>query len=227
VGSSLTIRPAAVAQVQQLSDRSVPKTDRRDLRHLLWCSIDNEDSRDLDQLSVAEARGSDTAILVAIADVDAMVPCDSAVDRHAQTNTTSVYTPAEVFPMLPERLSTDLTSLVEGVDRSAVVVEMTISKDGTIGESSIYQATVRNRAKLAYPSVGAWLEGDAPPPAAALCCGRTGRQSAPSGGRCARAEGVPSSSRRVDARDESKVGRSSMETTFVMWPRSAARARPS
>ena len=158
--------PAAVAQVQQLSDRSVPKTDRRDLRHLLWCSIDNEDSRDLDQLSVAEARGSDTAILVAIADVDAMVPCDSAVDRHAQTNTTSVYTPAEVFPMLPERLSTDLTSLVAGVDRSAVVVEMTISKDGTISGSSIYLATVRNRAKLAYPSVGAWLEGDAPPPAA-------------------------------------------------------------
>jgi VacB/RNase II family 3'-5' exoribonuclease len=156
--------PAAATQVQQLSERSLSQADRRDLRHLLWCSIDNEDSRDLDQLSVAEARGSDTAILVAIADVDAMVPCDSAVDRHAQTNTTSVYTPAEVFPMLPERLSTDLTSLVEGVDRSAVVVEMTVSNDGAIRGSDIYLGTVRNRAKLAYPSVGAWLEGQAPPP---------------------------------------------------------------
>ena len=154
--------PAAVAQVQQLSEHVRPASDRRDLRHLLWCSIDNEDSRDLDQLSVAEARGSDTVILVAIADVDAMVPCDSAVDRHAQANTTSVYTPAEIFPMLPERLSTDLTSLVEGVDRSAVVVEMTVSNDGAIRGSDIYLGTVRNRAKLAYPSVGAWLEGQAP-----------------------------------------------------------------
>lgn len=157
--------PAAEAQVHRLSEDSFPKADRKDLRHLLWCSIDNEDSRDLDQLSVAEVRGSDTAILVAIADVDAMVPCDSAVDRHAQTNTTSVYTPAEIFPMLPERLSTDLTSLIEGVDRPALVVEMTMSDDG-IRESDIYLASVRNKAKLAYPSVGAWLEGEAPPPPA-------------------------------------------------------------
>jgi exoribonuclease-2 len=156
--------PTAAAQVAPLSERPLPNSGRRDLRHLLWCSIDNEDSRDLDQLSVADVRGSETAILVAIADVDAMVPRDSAVDRHAQTNTTSVYTPAEVFPMLPERLSTDLTSLIEGVDRSAVVVEMTISSDGAIRGSEIYQATVRNHAKLAYPSVGAWLEGQAPPP---------------------------------------------------------------
>jgi VacB/RNase II family 3'-5' exoribonuclease len=157
--------PAAAAQVQQLSADSLAKADRRDLRHLLWCSIDNDDSRDLDQLSVAEVRGGDTAILVAIADVDAMVPCDSPVDRHAQTNTTSVYTPAEIFPMLPERLSTDLTSLAEGQERAAVVVDMTVTADGGIRASDVYLATVRNRAKLAYPSVGAWLEGQAPPPA--------------------------------------------------------------
>ena len=103
--------PAAEAQVRQLSEGVSPPADRRDLRRLLWCSIDNDDSRDLDQLSVAETRNGATAILVAIADVDALVPCDSPVDRHAHTNTTSVYTPAEIFPMLPERLSTDLTSL--------------------------------------------------------------------------------------------------------------------
>jgi exoribonuclease-2 len=157
---------AAQAQTQQLSAHAFSNAGRRDLRHLLWCSIDNDDSRDLDQLSVADVRGSDPTILVAIADVDAMVPCDSAVDRHAQINTTSVYTPAQVFPMLPERLSTDLTSLVADVDRPAVVVEMTVSSDGAVREPDIYLATVRNRAKLAYASVGAWLEGQAPPPPA-------------------------------------------------------------
>src|SRR4026209_1858614 len=105
---------------------------RRDLRDLLWCSIDNDDSRDLDQLSVAEMRGGATAILVAIADLDAMVPGDSPVDRHARANTTSVYTPAEIFPMLPERLSTDLTSLNEGEDRPAGGVDMTMNGDGGI-----------------------------------------------------------------------------------------------
>src|SRR5688572_8838832 len=156
--------PTAAAQVQQLSEHNSQRTDRRDLRHLLWCSIDNDDSRDLDQLSVAEIRGGATAILVAIADVDALVPCESPVDRHAQANTTSVYTPAEIFPMLPERLSTDLTSLNEGEDRPAVVVDMTMNGDGDVRSADVYLATVRNRAKLAYPSVGAWLEGHAPPP---------------------------------------------------------------
>jgi exoribonuclease-2 len=163
---------AAEAQVRQLSEDVNPPAlrqgsghaDRRDLRHLLWCSIDNDDSRDLDQLSVAETRDGATAILVAIADVDALVPCDSPVDRHAHANTTSVYTPAEIFPMLPERLSTDLTSLNEGEDRPAVVVDMTMNGDGGIQNADVYLAIVRNRAKLAYPSVGAWLEGHAPPP---------------------------------------------------------------
>ena len=158
--------PDAMAQAQHLSGTDAALANRRDLRHLLWCSIDNEESRDLDQLSVAEARGADTAILVAIADVDAMVPCDSPIDRHAHTNTASVYTPAEVFAMLPERLSTDMTSLVEGADRPAVVIDMTVSNDGTVAASDVYLGIVRNRAKLAYPSVGAWLEGQSPPPAA-------------------------------------------------------------
>jgi VacB/RNase II family 3'-5' exoribonuclease len=161
---------AAVAQVEHLSESEETTADRRDLRHLPWCSIDNDDSRDLDQLSVAESRAGDVGILVAIADVDAMVSCDSPVDRHARTNTTSVYTPAEIFAMLPERLSTDLTSLAEGEDRPAVVVDMTVSSDGVVRGSEVYLALVRNQAKLAYPSVGAWLEGDgpAPEPVAAL-----------------------------------------------------------
>jgi exoribonuclease-2 len=157
---------AASAQVQRLPENPPLTDDRRDLRHLLWCSIDNEDSRDLDQLSVAERRNGAAAILVAIADVDAMVPCDSPVDQHAQANTTSVYTPAKIFPMLPERLSTDLTSLAAGEDRQAIVVDMTISDDGVVRESDIYLAVVRNHAKLAYPSVGAWLEGEGPSPQA-------------------------------------------------------------
>jgi len=156
--------PAAKAQVQQLSEHTHSNASRRDLRHLLWCSIDNDDSRDLDQLSVADVRDGRTAILVAIADVDAMVPCDSPVDRHAQANTTSVYTPAEVFPMLPEQLSTDLTSLNEGEDRPAVVVDMDVGDDGEIRGADVYLALVHNRAKLAYGSIGAWLEGEAPAP---------------------------------------------------------------
>jgi VacB/RNase II family 3'-5' exoribonuclease len=145
----------------------------RDLRSLLWCSIDNDDSRDLDQLSVAETlpEGS-VKVLVAIADVDAAVPRHSPVDRHAETNTTSVYTPAMIFPMLPERLSTDLTSLNEHADRLAVVIEFTAAPDGSILQSDVYGALVRNQAKLAYNAVDAWLTGRGPlPPAAAAVRG--------------------------------------------------------
>jgi VacB/RNase II family 3'-5' exoribonuclease len=145
----------------------------RDLRALLWCSIDNDDSRDLDQLSVAEAlAGGATRTLVAIADVDAVVASNSPVDRHAAVNTTSVYTPAVIFPMLPERLSTDLTSLADQQDRLAVVIEFTVASNGSLAGSDVYGATVRNRAKLAYNSVGAWLAGSGPlPPAAAAVAG--------------------------------------------------------
>jgi exoribonuclease-2 len=137
----------------------------RDLRSLLWCSIDNDDSRDLDQLTVAEAMSDGAAkVLVAIADVDALVRKRSALDDHARQNTTSVYTAAETFPMLPEKLSTDLTSLNYESDRLAIVIEMVLAGDGSLQSSDLYGATVRNRAKLAYNSVAGWLEGNAPMP---------------------------------------------------------------
>jgi VacB/RNase II family 3'-5' exoribonuclease len=137
----------------------------RDLRNLAWCSIDNDDSRDLDQLSVAEAMPDETVkILVAIADVEAVVKKQSALDDHAKHNTTSVYTAAEIFPMLPEKLSTDLTSLNFDSDRLAIIVEMVIAGDGSLQSSDIYRATVRNHAKLAYNSVAGWLDGSGPMP---------------------------------------------------------------
>jgi len=152
---------AALAEVGRLHGPAAPDgADTHDLRDRLWCSIDNDDSRDLDQLSVAETlRGSDVRIFVAVADVDGLVAKGSALDAHAARNTTSVYTAGGIFPMLPERLSTDLTSLNEGEDRLALVVEMTVGADGTVGGSDVYRAVVRNRAKLAYNPVGAWLEG--------------------------------------------------------------------
>jgi exoribonuclease-2 len=159
---------AALTQVTRTEESAAqpPAASRRDLRDRLWCSIDNDDSRDLDQLSVAEVRGDATGILVAVADVDALVPRLSPVDQHAAANTTSVYTAAEVFSMLPEQLSTDLTSLGAGVDRAALIIDMTVSREGEVTAGDVYLAVVRNKAKLAYPSVGAWLEGDAAAPAA-------------------------------------------------------------
>ncbi len=137
----------------------------RDLTDLLWASIDNDDSRDLDQLTVAEVLpGDKVKIRVAVADVDALVKDGSAIDEHARHNTTSVYTAAEIFPMLPEKLSTDLTSLNFDAERLAVVVEMVIGADGTVDGSEIYRARVRNHAKLAYNSVAAWLEGNGAAP---------------------------------------------------------------
>ena len=131
----------------------------RDLRGLLWASIDNDDSRDLDQLTVAEAISTDKVkILVAIADVESFVKKGSAIDEHARHNSTSVYTAAEIFPMLPEKVSTDVTSLNFNQDRLSIVVEMVVGADGSLQESHIYSAWVRNHAKLAYNSVAAWLE---------------------------------------------------------------------
>ena len=141
------------------------ETSTRDLRNLAWCSIDNDDSRDLDQLTVAEAMpGGVVKILVAIADVDAVVKKQSALDDHAEHNTTSVYTAAQIFPMLPEKLSTDITSLNFESDRLAIVIEMLIAEDGSLKSSDIYRAMVRNRAKLAYNSVAGWLDGSGPMP---------------------------------------------------------------
>lgn len=145
-------------------DRFAPHSSVRDLRDLLWSSIDNRESRDLDQVEYAERlAGGGFRLLVGIADVDALVPLASAVDRHAAANTVSVYTPAVVFPMLPERLSTDLTSLLEGGDRLAVVMELALTKGGDISSKDVYRAVVHNRAKMVYESVAAWLEGGAPP----------------------------------------------------------------
>jgi VacB/RNase II family 3'-5' exoribonuclease len=137
----------------------------RDLTDLLWASIDNDDSLDLDQLTIAEALpGDKVKIRVAVSDVDALVKNGSAIDEHARHNTTSVYTAAKIFPMLPEKLSTDLTSLNFDEERLAVVVEMVIDADGSLQASDIHRARVRNHAKLAYNGVAAWLEGNGPVP---------------------------------------------------------------
>jgi VacB/RNase II family 3'-5' exoribonuclease len=152
---------ASIAHAATSSD-----TDVRDLRHLLWASIDNDDSLDLDQLTVAEQlAGGAVKILVAIADVDAIAKKASPIDDHASTNTTSVYTAAEIFPMLPEKLSTNLTSLADGQERLAIVIEMEVGDDGAVAKSDIYRARVVNRAKLAYNGVAAWLDGAASAPA--------------------------------------------------------------
>jgi exoribonuclease-2 len=159
--------PGALAETSALREPPVQAGPGiRDLRALPWCSIDNDDSRDLDQLTVARPapRPGAARILVAIADVDALVAKGSAVDAHARTNTTSVYTVAEIFPMLPEKLSTDLTSLAEDQDRLAVVIEMDVDAEGAASPGAIYRAAVRNQAKLAYNAVAAWLEKGAPPP---------------------------------------------------------------
>ncbi len=133
----------------------------RDLRELLWASIDNDDSRDLDQLTVAEAIPAEIVkILVAIADVDSVIKNDSAIDQHARHNTTSVYTAAETFPMLPEEVSTGITSLNLNEERLAIVIEMVVGADGSIQDADIYHGWVRNHAKLAYNSLAAWLEGN-------------------------------------------------------------------
>ncbi|MHB1248624.1 MAG: RNB domain-containing ribonuclease [Polaromonas sp.] len=167
------LEPEFSARVQQqLASLSGPGREAgpeiQDLTGLLWCSIDNDDSLDLDQLTVCEVlpKGA-VKMLVAIADVDALVKKGSAIDDHARVNTTSVYTSARIFPMLPQRLSTDLTSLNAGADRLALVTEMVFNADATLASSTLYRAMVRNRAKLAYDAVAAWIEGEGPLPAAA------------------------------------------------------------
>lgn len=157
--------PAALRAADRLTPAG-PSADRRDLRQWLWASIDNDDSRDLDQLSVCEpAANACTRVLVAIADVDGRVAKGDPIDRHAERNATTVYTPSAIFSMLPERLSTDITSLAEHEDRTAIVIDLIVDAGGAVTETSLYPALVRNQAKLAYSGVGAWLEnrGDMPP----------------------------------------------------------------
>jgi exoribonuclease-2 len=160
---------AELAQIKEPAKAGQPGQEAqvRDMRDLLWASIDNDDSEDLDQLTFAKEQSlGKTRILVAIADVGALVRKNSAIDRDAAHNTTSIYTAAQIFPMLPLKLSTNLTSLNLNQDRLAIVVDMTIGPDGSLLESDVYRAAVRNHAKLAYNSVGAWLEGRAPIPQA-------------------------------------------------------------
>ncbi|MGA7146368.1 MAG: RNB domain-containing ribonuclease [Desulfobacterales bacterium] len=152
---------------------SVQQADRSagppgiDLRQLLWVSIDNDDSLDLDQLTVAEVlTDTQVKVLVAVADVAALVKKNSVIDAHARQNTTSVYTAGKIFPMLPEKLSTDLTSLNYHEDRPAMIIEMVIDDGGVMQSSNIFRALVRNQAKLAYNSVATWLEGKGPMPGA-------------------------------------------------------------
>ncbi len=137
----------------------------KDMRGLKWCSVDNADSLDLDQLTYAEQLPDNKVrLLVAIADVAALVTPQSNIDHHARQNTASIYTVAQMFPMLPEKLSTNFTSMRLGEDRCAVVVEMIVGDDGAVQQSDVYCATVFNYAKLQYESLGAWLEGDGPVP---------------------------------------------------------------
>jgi exoribonuclease II len=136
-----------------------------DLRDKLWFSLDNDESKDLDQLTYAEKLPDDKyKIYIAIADVDSLVKKNSPIDRFAQKNTTSVYTPTKVFSMLPEKLSTHLTSLNENEDRLAIIVEIEVNQDGSLGPFKVYEALVRNKAKLAYNSIANWLDGKSPMP---------------------------------------------------------------
>ncbi|MGA8030743.1 MAG: RNB domain-containing ribonuclease [Bryobacteraceae bacterium] len=154
-------------QLAAIKGRAAPAPEDgiQDLRSLLWSSIDNDTSRDLDQIEVAERVSGGIRVLIGIADVASDLPIGSPIDSYAATETTSVYTAVHVFPMLPEAMSTDLTSLAENQDRLAVVVEMVIDSEGSITSSNIYRALVRNKAQLAYGPIGSWLERRAGPPA--------------------------------------------------------------
>lgn len=163
--------PQAVSEELRLIESGTqstsPDTDARDLRKLLWSSIDNRQSRDLDQVEYAESLpNGDVRLSIGIADVDALVHVHSAIDLHAAENGTSVYTGIKTFSMLPEKLSTDMTSLVEGADRPSIVIDMVLAKDGTVKGSDVYRARIHNYAKLSYESVGAWLDQNGEVPTA-------------------------------------------------------------
>jgi len=153
---------AADEQISHLPDATARTPNVRDLRRMLWSSIDNRESRDLDQIEFAERLPNDIIRLrIGIADVDALVPEGSPIDLHAAQNCCSVYTGVAIFPLLPEALSTDRTSLLEAEDRLAVIVELDVDTQGGVADCVVYRALTRNCAKLAYEPVGDWLDGKA------------------------------------------------------------------
>ena len=158
--------PADVNQEVQRIDESatISKSKGRDLRQLLWSSIDNATSRDLDQIEFVEKEGDDFKVLIGIADVDAFSTKGSALDEYASENTTSVYTGVKTFPMLPEELSTNKSSLVESEDRLAIVIEMLVSQNGSVATRDVFPALVRNQAKLSYEAIGKWFDENTPVP---------------------------------------------------------------
>jgi VacB/RNase II family 3'-5' exoribonuclease len=157
---------AQLAQLRAHPPQMAVDKNVRDLRSLLWSSIDNDTSRDLDQIEVVERLpNGDVKVMVGIADVDAFVPKQTPVDQHATRETTTVYAGVRNFPMLPEELSTGLTSLLENQDRLSVVCEFVVAASGGVSGGQLYRALVRNKAQLQYNSLGAWLEGKGPAPA--------------------------------------------------------------
>lgn len=158
--------PSVIDEVNQIQAPASISSSSKDLRDKLFFSIDNDDSRDLDQLTYAEQLPNGSfKIYVAIADVDSLVKKGSPIDHYAQNNTVSVYTPSKIFPMLPEKLSTNLTSLNEDEDRLAIVVEVEVTAEGIVGANNqLYSALVHNYAKLAYNGVAAWLDEKGPAP---------------------------------------------------------------
>ncbi len=197
--------PAVQQQVATLGQKPPlpsPGSDVRDLRSLLWSSIDNDTSRDLDQIEVAEQLpNGDVKILIGIADVDADVPQASPIDQHASSQATTVYTGVRNFSMMPEMLSTGLTSLLENQDNTAVVIEFVVSSDGHVKSNDLYRALVRNQAQLTYNGVGAWLEGTAAaPPKVAASLGPAGAAQIARHGRAGPSRAALSS-RRAEHRD--------------------------
>ena len=158
--------PQQLAELKANPPKVAPGGDVRDLRQLLWSSIDNDTSRDLDQIEAAERLTTgEIKVLVGIADVDAFVPQQSPIDGHAAKETTTVYTGIGNFPMLPEALSTGASSLLENGDKLGIVIEFVVTPDGGVSSSDVYRAIVRNQAQLAYDAVGTWLEEKGPAPA--------------------------------------------------------------
>jgi exoribonuclease-2 len=170
-GFEARFSPAVIDEVNRIQEKTFsPSSDMRDLRSLLWSSIDNFDSLDLDQLEYCErGESGEIRVKVAIADVDIYVPKQSETDRHAAHNGTSVYTGIETFPMLPDRLSHDITSLVAGHERMAVVIEYVVLPNGDVRHGDLYRALVANKAKLVYEEIGDWLEGINPVPLSVEC----------------------------------------------------------